>query len=445
LLGVPQEQPMPQLPEGLQGPWEMTPQEATEQRRKEGAAIGLTGDALQRYALTAQLPSRYGEPETIRRVSTAEEAREDALQAKADKLHKSVKELTAQERIDAIRENRAATTARISTGEEARQDALQAKADELSKPVEKLTAKERIDAIREAKAKAAGTDEAPLGYTAGGPSNANPNLNPGIEDDAFIGLTTGKWPPVGRAGTALANRQMRVRERAGEIRVEWGMTRDDIGALQTTTAENKKQFGRINQLDSFLNAADTTLNLNAQWARELSSRFNRGDIQLYNEVLGALKTGTGSDEALNLAGQLHTLAQTWAKILEGGVQSVSGVSVRSAEDAQALLYRAMSDHQLDSFITNVIFKDRDHRKVGVDQEKVRLLDSIRRPAEALGGGGGGGGGAQGGGREEKAAGQLPKPSKPGELATRDVMRQYGEFYGGDLKKAAEAMRAAGYK
>jgi hypothetical protein len=179
-------------------------------------------------------------------------------------------------------------------------------------------------------------------------------------------------------------------------------------------------------------------------------------VQFYNSVISAYKTNKGDPEALDFAGQMHTMAQTWARILEGGVQSAAKTNVSSAQDAERLLSDAMSHGQLESFIHNVIFKDRDHRMQGVEDDKARLLDELRHPERTFrpkqprreptrtqtGGGTAGGGGAAGGGTRRNRDGLLAA-DRTGQAPTEPVMRQYIAKYG--LKNAGAEMRKAGYR
>jgi hypothetical protein len=90
-----------------------------------------------------------------------------------------------------------------------------------------------------------------------------------------------------------------------------------------------------------------------------------------------------------MAAQLHILAIEWAKVM-GGVMSNANVPVTSAADAEAIINRYLSNHQLNELLDNVIVPDMNNRVNAQNDEKQQLQNAIRNfttltPQEPTGG------------------------------------------------------------
>jgi hypothetical protein len=263
--------------------------------------------------------------------------------------------------------------------------------------------------------------DAPPAYVKGSRSLANPNLNPGVEDDAMTFLLTNKMPQLAGRDKESAARRRRVADRAGEMRVNLGLEASDVPALRAATTETQKAFGKIVLMDASLGQLDGTIRKNVTLATNLSAQYERFGKPFANTILNAYRTGSGSEEAVNMAAQLHVLAQEWAKAMEGGAMSAAGVHIASAQEAEKLIDASLSHNQLQSLFKNVLIPDLNNRQRAVGDEKDRLLNQIRHPERVLGAG------APAAGAPPGAGGGMVKMRAPGGQ-TKDIPADQVDYY-----------------
>lgn len=199
--------------------------------------------------------------------------------------------------------------------------------------------------------------------------------NPALDLDAWTYMLERKLNVRGR-GADTSEQAKLIKARAGQIMNDLGLEPSELYARGGELKSNLGAFSKITNQDTMVRAFEGTLLKNAQLAQKLSEDYKRGDLQLYNRVLGAFKTGTGDSEALALSAQLHGLANEWGKIMAGSTGSM-GVPISEANAANEFFSKGLSNGQLDALIKNVMIPDAHNRAASNQEEKERLLGSIR--------------------------------------------------------------------
>ena len=215
-------------------------------------------------------------------------------------------------------------------------------------------------------------------YTPGGKSIANPTGNETVDVGAWDYLFTGHIPFTGFSGGAKdkANARELMVGRASELLADAGLTPKDIPAVRAKVKGDSAAFSKISSMGASVRQFEGTLEANMATAQRLSDAWSRGDIQLVNRVAAAFKTGTGDSEALNLATQLHGVANEWGKIMAGST-SAAGVPVSEATATNLLFDKGISNGQLKSMMEKVIKPDIANRTGAIQGEQDRLVKSLR--------------------------------------------------------------------
>lgn len=182
-------------------------------------------------------------------------------------------------------------------------------------------------------------------------------------------------------GKDIQPRVDRIKHTADQIMRDWDMTAAEIQERRAALTSNKSALTKLTTQGTLIKTFEDTLLKNADLAKQLSKNYDRYDLPFANKILNTFKTGTGDTEAKNLAGQLHTMATEWAKVMAGSV-SASGVPITSAKQAEDQISDAITKGQLDSFVENVIKPDAHNRTAAFDAEQRVLLNKIRGVAEA---------------------------------------------------------------
>lgn len=198
---------------------------------------------------------------------------------------------------------------------------------------------------------------------------------PTLDVDAWSYLLNEKLLERG-LGESMSPRLIKIKHAADTIMQDLGM---DAGEVMARRAELKSDLPALTKLTSqgnLIKTFENTLLANANVAKQLSKDYPRYDIQFANRVLGAFKTGKGDSEALNLAGQLHTVAVEWAKVL-AGTTGAAAPPKSEIDAANEKIGKAISDGQLDSFIDNVIKPDAANRTASFKTQQQELIGKIR--------------------------------------------------------------------
>ncbi len=168
----------------------------------------------------------------------------------------------------------------------------------------------------------------------------------------------------------------KIKDRASQIMKDLGLDTADVMERGATLQASLPTLAKLSQTNAITQGFEGTLLRNAELARTLSEQFKRSDFQLLNRIVGAIKTGKGDEEALNLAGQLHTMAMEWAKIMAGNT-SVTGVPISEANAVQVMLEQGLSNGQLGSFIDKVIKPDAANRVAANEEQLTKIMGKIR--------------------------------------------------------------------
>lgn len=422
-------------------------QQDWEQRNVQAEKLGLVGQQKAEYIAKRNLPG----PPQPKAPTAAEQTQQTAFKAKADALGKTVDELTAQEKVSAIKDFKEGT--RLSP-----QLKTTAKPTSAGGGGNRSTGSAGSTGMNGGKATPVEHKAAQQAnqYTPGGKSFSNPTVNPTIEGMAWSWLTEGKIPFTGmgnggNGGKGQVNKRESAIGRAYELAKDLGIEPWEITAHREQLKKNATALGKITSTGAMIGQFERTLAGNLEIARKLDSEFKRGNIPLLNKVVSAFKTGRGDPEALNLAGQLHGISREWGKIMQGST-GAAGVPVSEA-NASEFITNAATSGQLNSFFDNVIIPDAKSRKNAIEAEKQDLIDQIKGEFSPRKGGtddSGGSGGAVGAvgtqGAKSGATGSqaLPKPNKPGQRLSVDQAREYLQAVGGDKQKAKEKAKADGW-
>jgi hypothetical protein len=198
--------------------------------------------------------------------------------------------------------------------------------------------------------------------------------DPSLDFDAWTYMLEKKFNVrgIGKGATEGAEQ---IKKRAGQIMKDFDLNPAELFARGADLKASVPALTKVTTNAALIDGFEGTLQKNAEIARRLSAAYQRSDFPLINDVVGAFKTGTGSAEAKNLAGQLHVMSREWSKIMAGSV-SANGVPNREAEQTDALVSKAITDGQLNSLIDNVIIPDAQARTSANNAEKQKLKDSI---------------------------------------------------------------------
>lgn len=175
-----------------------------------------------------------------------------------------------------------------------------------------------------------------------------------------------------------------IRDEANEIARRNNLSPADVDALRTDKSGAAKGFVQFDAYSQKIASFEKVLDKNIDLASRLSDAFSRSPNPTLNSLLAAWDKGVGNPEAVNLAGQLHAVANEWGKITTGST-GAQGVPMTERGDVQKFLTAALSPTTLKSFMNTVIRGDAQSRKAGNDAQKAETLNRIR----GLAGGGGG--------------------------------------------------------
>ncbi len=320
--------------------------------------------------------------------SVAKDKEQIAFQAMADKLHIPVDQLSAAQKQEAL------TTGSELHGELANRAEAQKIVDQKTgyTPSQIKAAKDYLKALDTKqqgatltvvnKANEAAADASARAIDAEGPSGpaakklrARAAVDPSMDLAAWDWLAYEKFDVRGLGKTTQADVKQ-IKQRAGQIMDDLGMSPGDIFAIRAGLKGNTAAFSKITTVGAQVSQFEETLKLNSKVALDLSKAYERSNFQLVNKVLNAYNTGKGDSEALNLAAQLHGVAREWAKIMAGST-SAAGVPISEAGDADKLISAALSKGQLESLFTNVIMKDANNRSQAIQGEANSLLGKIK--------------------------------------------------------------------
>ena len=254
--------------------------------------------------------------------------------------------------------------------------------DTADKGSEARAIKALADAVADQKKPPTGT------YTPGGKSVANPTGDQEIDVGAWEYINSGHLPFTGFSGGGRGKTNPRelMLARAGELIADMGLSPQDLPAVRGSLKANTAALSKVTSMGALITQFESTLEKNMKVAADLSEKFKRGDVRMYNRVLSVFKTGKGDPEALNLAAQLHGVAREWGKIMQGSV-SASGVQVSEANASDAFFGQGMSNGQLNSFFQNVIMPDIKNRSEAIQDEKDKLISGLRTTVKDVQGGG----------------------------------------------------------
>lgn len=327
--------------------------EQVEHRRQLGVKIGLTGEALNEYALTAKLPTGYGKPATpVHQTST-----DLAFDAFATKRNKKVDQLTATEKVQAVKEYREATKV---SGEGNGSG----------------TGKGSGNSIAE-RSKAA--------YVPNGPSIANPGgKDLAVEGMAWAYITTNHMPFTGMGGGKKGSENKRevAVARSGEILADLGISWAELPGLQANIKANAKALSTITSMGHTMSQFENTVTRNMDLAQQLSEKFSRTSSPFLNRIQGGIQRQSGDQAVDNFNLQMRTLAQEYAKVMAGST-SASGVRITDSEEATKLINGFIGDKNL-SGLFEVMNKDMENRRAAVEREKAGIITDIRKPTQGFG-------------------------------------------------------------
>jgi hypothetical protein len=269
--------------------------------------------------------------------------------------------------------------------------AFAAYAEKHGKPVDQLTAVDRVRAIREyreqVKTGAADTSAPALSvppkqYVPGGQSIANPGARDmAMEGLAWAYITTGTMPYTGRTKGAADERTKAV-ARAGEILADLGSSYAELPAIRGQLKSNAGALSKITTMGAQMSQFEDTLAKNMEYARVLSEQFSRTASPLANRLLGGIERQTGNQAVDNFNLQMRTIAQEYAKIMAGST-SASGVRISDSEEATRMINGYVAHKNLEGLF-NVIRQDIANRRLAVEAEKQTLLSGLRQPLAGFG-------------------------------------------------------------
>jgi hypothetical protein len=215
-------------------------------------------------------------------------------------------------------------------------------------------------------------------YVPGGPSIKNPSGDTTVETGAWDYLTSGHIPFTGfsSGGKGSPNQREMMVGRTGELLADLGLTPADLPAIRGKIKGDTSALAKVSTMGAMVKQFEGTLDRNMQTAKKLSEAWDRHDLRFLNRIEGAYKTGVGDSEALNLAAQLHGISREWGKIMSGST-SAAGVQVSEANATDEFFNKGISNGQLQSFMENVIVPDIRNRTAAIDEEKNKLVQSIR--------------------------------------------------------------------
>ena len=321
---------------------------------------------------------------------TQAQSREDVARIKAESdkaVAKTRAELTAQAKKD-LEDLQAKHKKELQDAKDADAKTLADVKAKHAKEIEQQhsdNAKKLFEAKDVAKAKKAVgsgesmTEAVAKKYVPGGPSIANPTSDGAVEVGAWDWIFTDHLPFTGFGGGGKKggkNAREMMLGRANEILADLNLEPRDLPSLRANLKGNSAAFAKVTSMGAMVRQFENTLEANMKTAQKLSDAWTRSDFQFVNRVLGAFKTGTGSPEALNLAGQLHGVAREWGKIMAGST-SAAGVPVSEANSSDLLISKGITNGQLASFMQNVIVPDIHNRTAAIRKEQDELLKEIR--------------------------------------------------------------------
>jgi hypothetical protein len=224
----------------------------------------------------------------------------------------------------------------------------------------------------------AAKEAAPKTYVPGGKSVHNPMGDLTIDIGAWDYINTGHLPFTGFSGGGKGQKNARelMLGRAGELLADAGLTPADLPAIRGKIKGDTSALAKVSTMGAMVKQFEGTLDRNMQTAKKLSEAWDRHDLRFLNRIEGAYKTGVGDAEALNLAAQLHGVAREWGKIMSGST-SAAGVQVSEANSTDEFFAKGITNGQLQSFMENVIVPDIRNRTAAIDEEKAKLVQSIR--------------------------------------------------------------------
>lgn len=319
-------------------------------------------------------PAAEMKPHVIRKADGSEVTAFETSPGKYQTPDGKPVELTAQDKVDpkdpappkesqGVRDAAAFYETQGMTPEAARAKAL-ADAEEKAASERKeadLRARKSQQDLTTASESAAEAKRLQQHYEPGGQSIANPKKDGAIEAGAWSWLQTNVTPyyrlPTGYKGTSP---QQLMISRANELLADLGLTGQDLAAIRGRAKSELSSLSSASQFAARIQQSEDLLMRNVATAKNLSDQFKRGDIRMYNRVLGAFKTGKGDPEALNLAAQLHIVSREWGKIMAGST-GAAGVPISEGKAADDFVAAKMSDHQLDDLIEKVIKPDAANR------------------------------------------------------------------------------------
>jgi hypothetical protein len=321
--------------------------------------------------------------------SVAKDKENIALQAMADKLHIPVDQLTAAQKAEALSIGKDNFTGEykertqvqtVLDNPSAYTHAQVQAAKDQKKKLDTQQAGQTLTVVN--KSNEAAADASARAIDAEGPTGpaaqklrAKAAIDPSMDLAAWDWLAYEKFDVRGLGKTTQADVKQ-IKQRAGQIMEDLGLSPGDVFAIRTNLKGNTAAFSKITTTGAQVSQFEDTLQKNAAVAKELSDAYQRSDLPFVNSVLNAYNTGKGDTKALNLAAQLHGVAREWAKIMAGST-SAAGVPISEAADADKLIGAALSQGQLNSLFDNVIFKDAHNRSEAIHGEAQRLLGSIR--------------------------------------------------------------------
>ena len=244
---------------------------------------------------------------------------------------------------------------------------------------ELFNAREAHKAVLKAGAGGGTAKEAtPKTYVPGGKSVHNPMGDLTIDIGAWDYINTGHLPFTGFSGGGKGQKNARelMLGRAGELLADAGLTPADLPAIRGKIKGDTSALAKVSTMGAMVKQFEGTLDRNMQTAKKLSEAWDRHDLRFLNRIEGAYKTGVGDAEALNLAAQLHGVAREWGKIMSGST-SAAGVQVSEANSTDEFFAKGITNGQLQSFMENVIVPDIRNRTAAIDEEKAKLVQSIR--------------------------------------------------------------------